>query len=109
MSCMAAHSLRKQKLVMLACLLARLLACLLACRVDLFKNSVFVLSCGRVKMELFENPDVASFYSISEDVLRDFVKAFSLSVLVFRISQRFAWTGIFPKPFLVWTQIFLYG
>ena len=36
-------------------------------RVDLFENAVFVLSCGRVKTELFENADVtASIYDVPE-------------------------------------------
>ena len=39
-------------------------------RVDLFENAVFLLSCGRVKTELFENADVtASIYHQSEHVL----------------------------------------
>ena len=29
-------------------------------RVDLFENTVFLLSCGRVKTELFENADVTA-------------------------------------------------
>ena len=34
---------------------------------DLFENAVFMLSCGRVKTELFENADVtASIYNPSE-------------------------------------------
>ena len=34
---------------------------------DLFENAVFMLSCGRVKTELFENADVtASIYDVSE-------------------------------------------
>ena len=34
---------------------------------DLFENAVFMLSCGRVKKELFENADVtASIYDVSE-------------------------------------------
>ena len=36
-------------------------------RVDLFKNAVFLFSCGRVKMELFKKADVtASIYDASE-------------------------------------------
>ena len=39
-------------------------------RVDLFENVVFLLSCGRVKMDLFKNAVVtASIYDISEHVL----------------------------------------
>ena len=35
--------------------------------VDLFENAVFMLSCGRVKTELFEDADVtASIYDVSE-------------------------------------------
>ena len=34
---------------------------------DLFENAVFMLTCGRVKTELFENADVtASIYDVSE-------------------------------------------
>ena len=34
---------------------------------DLFENAVFMLSCGRVKTELFENADVtASIYDVPE-------------------------------------------
>ena len=34
---------------------------------DLFENAVFMLSCGRVKTELFEDADVtASIYDVSE-------------------------------------------
>ena len=29
-------------------------------RVDLFENAVFMLSCGRVKTELFKNADVTA-------------------------------------------------
>ena len=37
---------------------------------DLFENAVFLLSCGRVKTELFENADVtASNYLQSEHAL----------------------------------------
>ena len=36
-------------------------------RVDLFENADFMLSCGRVKTELFENADLpASIYDVSE-------------------------------------------
>ena len=36
-------------------------------RVDLFQNTVFMSSCGRVKTELFEDADVtASIYYVSE-------------------------------------------
>ena len=34
---------------------------------DVFENAVFMLSCGRMKTELFENADVtASTYDVSE-------------------------------------------
>ena len=37
---------------------------------DLFENAVFMLLCGRVKTELFENADVTvSIYCISEHAL----------------------------------------
>ena len=36
---------------------------------DRFENAVLLLSCGRVKTELFENADVtASIYNVSEHV-----------------------------------------
>ena len=39
-------------------------------RMDLFENTGFMLSCGRVETELFENADVTvSIYCISEHVL----------------------------------------
>ena len=38
---------------------------------DLFENAVFMLSCGRVKTELFENADVtASIYDVPEHAHR---------------------------------------
>ena len=53
-------------------------------RVDLFENAIFMLSCGRVKTELFENADVTvSIYCISEHALGslgDHARAFCLSV-----------------------------
>ena len=52
-----------------------------------------MLSCGRVRRELFENADVTvSIYNPSEQCPRifgDHARAFCLSVFGFRISQRF--------------------
>ena len=81
-------------------------------RVDLFENTVFLLSCGRVKTKLFENADVtASIYNPSEHALGSlgitrghFVYLF----LEFECHSVFVWTGIFSKTLLVWTQIFFY-
>ena len=87
-------------------------------RLDLFENAVFMLSCGRVKTELFENADVtSSFYNVSEhalgslgitqghfDCLFSFVK---VRTEEFESSSVFVWTGIFSKTLLVWTRIFL--
>ena len=86
-------------------------------RVDLFENVVFMLSCGRVKTELFENADVtASIYDVSEhahgslgitqghfDCLLSIVK---FQTVEFECSSVFVWTGIFSKTLLVWTRIF---
>ena len=85
---------------------------------DLFENAVFMLSCGRVKTELFENADVtASIYDVSEhaqgssgitqghfDCLFSFVK---VRTEEFEWSSVFVWTGIFSKTLLVWTRISL--
>ena len=85
---------------------------------DLFDNAVFMLSCGRVKTELFENADVkASIYDVSEhahgslgttkghfDCLFSFVE---VRTAKFECSSVFVWTGIFSKTLLVWTRIFL--
>ena len=87
-------------------------------RVDLFENAVFMLSCGRVKTELFENADVtSSIYDVSEhahgslgimqghfDCLFSFVK---VRTVEFECSSVFVWTGIFSKTLLVWTRISL--
>ena len=87
-------------------------------RVDLFENAVFMLSCGRVKTELFENADVkASIYDVSEhahgslgtrkghfDCLFSFVE---VRTAKFECSSVFVWTGIFSKTLLVWTRISL--
>ena len=84
---------------------------------DLFENAVFMLSCGRVKTELFENADVtASIYDVPEhahgslgiaqghfDCLFSFVK---VRTDEFDSSSVFVWTGISSKTLLVWTQIF---
>ena len=86
---------------------------------DLFENAVFLLSCGLVKTELFENADIrASIYDVSEhahgslgmtqghfDCLFSFVK---VRTEEFACSSVFVWTGIFSKTLLVWMQIFLY-
>ena len=87
-------------------------------RVDLCENAVFMLSCGRVKTELFENADVkASIYDVSEhahgslgttkghfDCLFPFVE---VRTAKFECSSVFVWTGIFSKTLLVWTRISL--
>ena len=87
-------------------------------RVDLFENAVFMLSCGRVKTDLFENADVtSSIYDVSEhahgslgttkghfDCLFSFVE---VRTAKFECSSVFVWTGIFSKTLLVWTRIFL--
>ena len=75
---------------------------------DLFENAVFMLSCGRVKTELFENADVkASMYDVSEhahgslgttkghfDCLSSFVE---VRTAKFECSSVFVWTRIFLK------------
>ena len=85
---------------------------------DLFENAVFMLSCGWVKTELFENADVtASIYDVSEhaygslgikqrhfDCLFSFVK---VRTEEFEWSSVFVWTEKFSKTLLVWTRIFL--
>ena len=85
---------------------------------DLFENAVFMLSCGRVKTELFENADVkASIYDVPEhahgflgitqghfDCLFSFVK---VRTAEFECSSVFVWTGTFSKTLLVWTRISL--
>ena len=84
---------------------------------DLFENAVFMLSCGRVKTELFENADVtASIYDVPEhaheslgimqghfDCLSSFVKVGTEEL---ESSSVFVWRGIFSKTLLVWTRIF---
>ena len=75
-------------------------------RADIFENAVFMLSCGRVKTELFENADVtASIYDVPEhahgslgitqgyfDCLFSFVK---VRTEEFECRSVFVWTG--PK------------
>ena len=87
---------------------------------DLFENAVFMLSCGRVKTELFENADVtASIYDVPEhvhgslgitqghlDCLRSFVK---VRTEEFECSSVFVWRGFISKTLLVWTRIFFYA
>ena len=86
---------------------------------DLFENAVFMLSCGRVKTELFENADVtASIYDVPDHThgslgitrghfasLFSFIEARTAE---FESSCVFVWTGIFSKTLLVWTRIFFY-
>ena len=71
---------------------------------DLFENAVFMLSCGRVKTELFENADVtASIYDVSErahgsleitqghfDCVVSFIEARTAK---FECSSVFVWKG----------------
>ena len=79
-------------------------------RVDLFENAVFLLLCGRVKTELFENADViVSIHSPSEHALGSlgirqghFVYLFS----DFEYHSVLVWTGMILKTLLVWTRIF---
>ena len=78
-----------------------------------------MLACGRVKTELFENTDVtALIQGVSEnahgslgvtkghfDCLFSFVEVLTAK---YECSSVFAWTGIFSKTLLVWTQIFFF-
>ena len=82
-------------------------------RVDLFENAVFMLSCGRVKTELFVNAGVTtSIYDVSEhahgslgitqghfDCLFDF---FKVPTAKFECSSVFVWTGIVFKTLPMW-------
>ena len=103
-------------------------------RKDLFETAVFLLSCGRVKEQLFESADVtAQIYYLSEHPLGSlgshegmlFTCLFyrisnietSLSSLVtgrfgqisnFECRSVFLWTGKFSKTLHEWTQIFFY-
>ena len=84
---------------------------------DLFENAVFMLSCGRVKTELFEYADVkASICDVPEHArgslgitrghfacLFSFIEARTVE---FESSCVFVWTGIFSKTLLMWTRIF---
>ena len=64
---------------------------------EIFENSVFMLSCGRAKTYLFENDDVTSLVLHSQfNKQKLFVSDSSVSV----------WTEIFLKTLIVWTQIF---
>ena len=79
-----------------------------------------MLSCGRLKTELFENVDVtASIYDVLEnahgslgttgghfDCLYSFIEARTAK---FECSNVVVWTGIFLKTLLVWTRLFLCG
>ena len=87
---------------------------------DLFENAVFMLSCGRVKMELFENADLtASIYDVR--IFWDHVHgSFGItqghfdclfSVIKARTEELecgsvFVWTGMFSKALLVYADIF---
>ena len=76
-----------------------------------------MLSCGRVKTELFENADVTtSIYDLSDyahgslgivhghfNCLSSFVEVRTARI---ECSSVFIWTGIFLKTLPVWTQIF---
>ena len=86
---------------------------------DLFENAVFMLSCGRVKTELFENVDVkASICDVPEHahgslwVTREyFACLFSFieaRTAEFESSCVFVWTAIFSKALLMWTRIIFY-
>ena len=86
---------------------------------DLFENAVFMLSCGRVKTELFENADVkASICDVPEHAhgslgitrghfacLFSFIEARTAE---FESSCVFVWTGLFSKTLLVWMRIIFY-
>ena len=88
---------------------------------DLFENAAFMLSCGRVKTELFENADVtASIYDVSEHAHGSlgitqghFDRLFFVKFrkVEFECSSVFVWTGgdIFENVPRVDADIFLYG
>ena len=78
-----------------------------------------MLSCGRVKTELFENADVtASIYDVSEHAHGSLgitqghfdclVSLIEVRTVKFECSSVFVWPGIFSKTFLVWTRIFVH-
>ena len=86
---------------------------------DLFENAVFMLSCGRVKTELFENAGVtASIYNPPEHAHAacgitqgHFNCLFSFSKFEepnLNPKSVFVWTGIFSKMLLAWTWISFY-
>ena len=57
-------------------------------RVDLFENAAFLLSCRRMKMELFENADTtSSIYNPSEHALRFWGSREGILFICFRISN----------------------
>ena len=73
---------------------------------DLFENVVFMLSCGRVKTELFENADdTASIYDVSEHAHGSlgiteghfvcFLSFVKVRAAEFECSSVFVWTRIF--------------
>ena len=72
---------------------------------DLFENVAFMLSCGRVKAELFENTDfAASIYDVSEhahislEITQGHFNCLFSVVKVraakFECSSVFVWTGM---------------
>ena len=76
---------------------------------DPFENAVFMLSCGRVKTELFENADVtASIYDPSEPALGSLGITRGYFAYLFsdlECHSDFVLTGIISKAVL-WTWIF---
>ena len=68
---------------------------------DPFESAFFVLSCGRVKSELFENTDVtASIYRSSEHALGSlgFTQGHFVCLFPnFEYHSVFVWTGLFRK------------
>ena len=81
------------------------------------KMPFFMLLCGRVKTELFENADVtASIHYVSEHAhgslgitrghLACLFSIMEVRTSKFECSSVFVWTGIFSKTLLVWTRIF---
>ena len=100
-------------------------------RVDLFENSVFLFSCGRVKTELFETLTSRHRFTTYQSMCSvlwgsregiflvcflssKFDCRISLSIMEFRYRisncechSVSVWTGIFLKTLLVWTRIFL--
>ena len=86
---------------------------------DLYESAVFMLSCGRMKTELFENAGVtASINDVSEhaqkslgikqghfDGLFSFVE---VQAAKFECSNVFRWMRLFWKTLFVWTRILSY-